>query len=218
MGSLWNPYWGLYRVPLLGSLWVSPLGPTGVLIGVSIGSPYWGPSGVLIGVPIRGPYWCPLWGPYWGPYGCPYWGPYQGSLWGPYWGLYTVPLLALLLGSLWGPYWGPYGCPYWGPYQGSLLGSLQAAPTGSPWAPLTFGPLDELHLHHLLSAGFAPHDVEPHHGAGLLQRLHGRAVRHLPHVGLVHKQDAVVHPVGGVGGRWGELEGPRGGLGVLGGS
>lgn len=51
----------------------------------------------------------------------------------------------------------------------------------------TFGPFDEFDLCDLLCSGFPAEDVEADDSTCLLQSFHGLAVRHLPHIDVVHK-------------------------------
>lgn len=64
---------------------------------------------------------------------------------------------------------------------------------------LTFGSFDQLDLYHLLGKGLPAHDVKSHNTASFLQRLHGCAVGHFPHIRIIHKEDAIAYSAPRVG-------------------
>lgn len=60
---------------------------------------------------------------------------------------------------------------------------------------LTFGPFDEFDFGDFLGSWFSTQHIEADDSTCLFESLHSLTVRHLPHVHIVDKQDAVVHAV-----------------------
>lgn len=59
--------------------------------------------------------------------------------------------------------------------------------------PHTFRPFDEFDFRDFLSRWFSAENVKADDSTCLLQSLNSLAVCHLPHINIIHKEDAVIH-------------------------
>lgn len=59
--------------------------------------------------------------------------------------------------------------------------------------PHTFRPFDEFDFSDFLSSWFSAENVKADDSTCLLKSLHSLAVCHLPHINIIHKEDAVIH-------------------------